>query len=61
VGGEECVGLGTDFDGISGQFEIGQPTDMEKLFDALLKKGMSERQLEKFAFLNVLRMLRDVL
>jgi membrane dipeptidase len=61
VGGEECVGLGTDFDGIHGQFEVGQPTDMEKLFDALLQNGMSERQLEKFAFLNVLRILLDVL
>ena len=60
-GGEDCVGLGTDFDGIQGQFEIGQPTDMEMLFQALLKKGLSERQVEKFARGNVLRLLRDVL
>jgi membrane dipeptidase len=61
VGGEDCVGLGTDFDGIDGQFEIGRPTDMVKLFDALYQKGLTARQLEMFAAGNVLRMLRDVL
>lgn len=61
VGGEDSVGLGTDFDGIDGQFEIGQPTEMEKLFDALRHKGLSERQLEKFSNGNVLRVMRDAL
>jgi membrane dipeptidase len=61
IGGEDCVGLGSDFDGIEGQFEIGQPTDMAKLFGALRQKGLSERQLEKFAGKNVLRMLHDTL
>ena len=61
VGGEDCVGLGSDFDGIDGQFEISQPTEMHKLFDALQQKGLSERQLEKVACGNVLRMMRDAL
>jgi microsomal dipeptidase-like Zn-dependent dipeptidase len=34
---------------------------MERLFDALHQKGLTARQLEKFAFGNVLRLLRDVL
>ena len=61
IGGEDCVGLGTDFDGISGTFEIGQPTEMHLLFDSLRNKGLTERQIEKFAFGNVLRLLRDTL
>ena len=61
VGGEDCVGLGTDFDGISGTFEVGQPSEMYMLFDALGKKGLSERQIEKFAYGNVLRLMSDVL
>jgi membrane dipeptidase len=60
-GGEDCVGLGTDFDGISGHLEIGDPTEMQKLFNALRHAGLSERQIEKFAFGNVMRLLRDTL
>jgi membrane dipeptidase len=61
IGGEDCVGLGTDFDGIDGTFEIGRPTEMTKLFDALFQTGVTERQLEKFAFGNVLRVMSDTL
>jgi membrane dipeptidase len=61
VGGEDCVGLGTDFDGIGGTLEIGRPTEMTKLFDALSQKGVTERQLEKFATGNVLRVMSDAL
>ena len=61
VGGEDCVGLGTDFDGISGKFEVGKPTDMHLLFDALKERSLSERQLEKFAYGNVLRLMSDTL
>ncbi|MDC7124618.1 MAG: dipeptidase [Spirochaetales bacterium] len=61
TGGEDCVALGTDFDGISGEFEIGQPTEMKKLFMTLEQKGLSERQLEKLAYGNVLRVLEESL
>ena len=61
LGGEDLVALGTDFDGISGEMEINSPLYMEKLFDELRKKGMSERQIEKLAYKNVLRVLHDVL
>ena len=57
VGGEDCVGLGTDFDGIGGNFEIGHPTEMDKLFSALAKEGLSERQLDKLCCENVLRVM----
>lgn len=61
-GGEEVVAIGTDFDGISGdRFEIENPMEMEQLFAALHKEGYSERQLEKFAYGNALRVMREVL
>ena len=61
VGGEDCVGLGTDFDGITGTFEIGRSMEMHLLFDALQRKGLHERQIEKFACGNVMRLLYDTL
>lgn len=61
VGGEDCVALGSDFDGIYGELEIGSPGDMHLLFEALEKAGLSARQLEKFAYGNVLRVLRECL
>ncbi len=59
VGGEDCVGLGTDFDGIGGTFEVGMPTEMEKLFAGLKKKGLTESQIEKVAYQNVERVIDE--
>lgn len=60
-GGEECAALGTDFDGITGTFEIGSPDKTDLLFDALKAQGISERQIELVAYKNALRVIRDVL
>ena len=59
VGGIECVGIGTDFDGIGGQLEINECTKMELLFGALQKRGIHESALEKIAFDNVARVMRE--
>lgn len=59
IGGIECVGIGTDFDGIGGQLEIGECTKMNLLFDALHKKGICESDIEKIAFSNVARVIRE--
>lgn len=61
VGGEDVLALGTDFDGIGGQLEISQPNQMILLWDALKKAGLSEAQLEKMAYQNVLRVIKDTL
>lgn len=58
-GGIECVGIGTDFDGIEGQFEIADCTGMHRLFDALHKRGISEDALERIAYGNVARVIRE--
>lgn len=61
-GGEDIVAIGSDFDGISGErFEVGSPLQMERLFAALQKEGYSERQMEKFAYGNALRVMKEVL
>ncbi len=60
-GGIECVALGTDFDGISCQLEIPGPDQMYLLFDALKKAGFTEGDIEKIAYQNAQRVIRDVL
>ena len=59
TGGEEFPALGTDFDGISGDMEIEHPEQMQKLFNELERRGLSSSQIEKFAYKNVMRVLRD--
>jgi membrane dipeptidase len=59
VGGEDIVGIGTDLDGIGGDLEIGSPDKMYLLFDALEKEGFTERQIEKIASGNVLRVIKE--
>ncbi len=59
VGGVECAGIGTDFDGIGGSFEIADCTQMERLFDALHRRGLPAGAIEKIAYKNVERVIRD--
>lgn len=61
IGGEDCLAIGTDFDGLMGKSEITSPIDMEMLFDALSKAGISERIVEKIAWKNAYRVLSEVL
>lgn len=61
VGGEDCVGIGTDFDGIGGTFEIADCTYMGLLFDELHRRGYSDGFLEKFAYGNVERVIGDAM
>ena len=61
VGGEDIVGIGTDFDGIEGNLEIDSASKMDLLFDALKKAGLTERQLDKLSYENAARVLKDTL
>lgn len=62
VGGSEFPAIGTDFDGFSGMdlMEIPMLSDMEKLWNYLKKKGVSEDQMEKIWNGNILRVLREI-
>ncbi|MBO5071243.1 MAG: membrane dipeptidase [Roseburia sp.] len=60
-GGADCVGIGTDFDGIGGQFEISDCTKMPLLFDALHRRGLSDDLIEKIAYGNVAQVIREAM
>jgi len=59
VGGVDCVGVGTDFDGYLGKNEITDASRMQLLFDALHKAGFTDGQIEKIAYKNVARVIRE--
>ncbi len=61
VGGEDFPAIGTDFDGVGGKMEIRHPKEMQMLFQFLEKKGVTERQIEKIASGNVLRVLKETI
>lgn len=61
VGGEEVIALGSDFDGISGNLEISGSEKMPLLFEALKKEGWAEDVIEKLAYKNMLRVIKDTL
>ena len=46
VGGIDCIGLGSDFDGIESRLEIKDASGLPKLYEAL-KKYFSEEEIEK--------------
>ena len=60
-GGIELVGIGSDFDGIRGVLEVDGPDKMYLLWDALKKEGFTESEIEKIAFKNAERIIKDVL
>lgn len=57
VGGEDCLGLGSDFDGIDTNEALPGAQAMEKLWTALGRSGFTQRQLDKIFYGNVLRVL----
>ena len=62
VAGIDCVGIGTDFDGI----EV-TPCGLENIskigviFDEMSRRGYSDEQIEKIAGKNFLRVFNDVI
>lgn len=59
LGGIDCVGLGTDFDGIQGEQEVHNSAELPKLADALAKAGFHESEIEKIFYKNVLRVIEE--
>ena len=59
VGGVECVGIGTDFDGIDGEFEIKDCTQMNLFFEELHHRKISDDVIEKIAYGNVMRVIGE--
>lgn len=61
VGGMECLGLGSDFDGIPTHGELTGGDKLPLLDDALKRAGFTASEREKIFCGNVLRLYRDVL
>ena len=61
IGGIECIGLGSDFDGISGSLEIADASFLPKLYQAMQKEGFSQEEIEAIFYKNVLRLYKQIL
>ena len=60
VGGEDVIAIGSDFDGFDdGELELGDVSQIERLYEAVKKRGFTERQIEKFWNKNALRVIKD--
>lgn len=59
--GIEYVGLGSDFDGIDQNLELKDASMMPLLKKALIDAGLSEEEIEKVFYKNVLRVYREIL
>ncbi len=59
VGGEGLPAIGTDFDGVEGELEIDSVEKIGLLFDQLHRDGLSDDCIEKVAYHNALRVMRD--
>ncbi len=62
VAGVDHVGLGSDFDGVSGQLPEGldSPADLPKITAALMERGYSTEDCRKILGGNLLRVFREV-
>lgn len=60
VGGIDCIGLGSDFDGIHNELEIKNASGLPRLYEAL-RKYFSEEDIEKIFYKNVLRVYKEFL
>ncbi len=62
VAGIDHVGIGSDFDGVSGQLPEGldSPADLPKITQALLDRGYSADDIRKILGGNLLRVFREV-
>ncbi len=59
-GGEDFVAMGTDFDGYSdGESTIAHIGQMVQVYDAIKKRGFSDRQMEKIWSENILRVIKE--
>lgn len=61
VGGIQCIGLGSDFDGIDGELEMKDASRLGMLADAMSASGFTASEIEAVFYKNVLRVYREVL
>lgn len=59
IGGIGCIALGSDFDGIGGELELGSVDQMGNLFHQMHKDGFTDDEIELIAWKNALRVIQD--
>lgn len=59
VGGIDTPAIGTDFDGTYGEFDIPECSKMQRLFEAMERDGFTQEQIEKIAYKNVERVIKE--
>lgn len=63
-GGEDVVAIGTDFDGFDNEPHAGWVNDvseMELVWEAMRKRGITPRQIDKIMSLNAMRVIESVM
>ncbi len=60
TGGQDCVALGSDFDGIPAPENLEDCTKMPQLFSYLSRRGINDVILEKLAFSNFARVFSEI-
>lgn len=61
VGGIECIGLGSDFDGITGELEMEDCSQLAKLTAELERAHFTGSEIEYILYKNVMRFYREML
>ena len=61
IAGIDCIGFGTDFDGIHSDLEIPDASYMNQLAQALSENGFTQEEIEKVFYKNVLRVYKEIL
>lgn len=61
LAGIDCIGLGSDFDGIPQNLEMKNASFLPQLEKALKEAGLTDEEIEKIFYKNVLRVYREVL
>ncbi len=61
IGGVECIGIGSDFDGIPTYDGMPTPDTMPQLAEYLCKNGFHESEVDQMFYRNVLRLYEEVL
>lgn len=61
VAGSDCIGLGSDFDGMSGHGQLKDASDLPKLAQALEEGKVPHKTIEKIFYKNVFNLYKEVL
>ena len=61
IGGIDCVGIGSDFDGIDCPLEFVDASNTQLIYHKMKKLGFREEEIEKIFYKNALRLFKELL